>query len=41
MEVIGEIAGNNSMSFEGDKIYSNTDDNVPSEVNTIEGEPAF
>ena len=37
MEVIGEIAVENSMRFEGVKIPSTPDDYVPSEVNTIKG----
>ena len=41
MEVIGKISVENSMSFEGVKIPSKPDVYVPSEFNTIEGEPAF
>ena len=41
MEVIGKIAVDNSMSFEGVKIPSTPDDYVPSAVNTIKGEPDF
>ena len=41
MEVIGEIAVDNSMSSEGVKIPSMPDDYVPSEVNTIKGELDF
>ena len=41
MEVIGKIAVDNSMSFEGVKIPCTPDDYVPSEVNTIKGEPDY
>ena len=41
MEVIGKIAVKNSMSFEGVKIPITPYDYLPSEVNTIKGEPAF
>ena len=35
MKVIGEIAVENSMRFEGVKIPSTPDDYIPSKVNTI------
>ena len=41
IEVIGKLAVDNSISFEGVKIPSTPDDYVPLEVNTIKGEPAF
>ena len=41
MDAIGKIAVDDSMSFEGVKIPSTKYDYVPSEVNTVKGEPAF
>ena len=41
MEVIGKIAVYNSTSFGGVKIHSTPYYYVPSEFNTIKGEPAF
>ena len=41
MDVIGKTAVDNSMSYEGFKIPSTPDDYLPSEVNTITGEPDF
>ena len=41
MEVIGKIAVENSMSFEGVKIPSTPNYYVPSGVNNIKGEPYF
>ena len=41
MEVIGEIAVENSMSFQGFKIPNTPYDYVPSEANTIKIEPAL
>ena len=41
MEVIGEIAADNSMRLEGVKIPSTPYNYVPSEVNAIKGETDF
>ena len=41
MEAIGKIAMDNSMIFEGVKTPSTTDAYLPSEENTIKGEPDF
>ena len=41
MEVVGEIAADNSMSLERFKIPSTPYDYVPSEVNAIKGETDF
>ena len=41
MEMVGGIAVDDIMSFEGVKITSMPDYYLPSEVNTIKGEPSF